>query len=107
MYRALRLCSNHGGFEAVPDRPRPLDLARVKSLLERDGIAVVDARVLLIVSLETEVTISRSGRLLFKTKDRGAADRAWGRLRSLLGLPGLSTQGSLSGAEPSSPRVHR
>ena len=77
MYRKLRLCSNSGGFEAIPDRPRSLDLGAVRRSLEREGVAVVDARVMLIVGLDPEVTISRTGRLLFKTKDPAAAERAF------------------------------
>ena len=88
MYRRLRLCSNRGGFEAVPEPPRPLDLAWAKARLEAVGIPVLDARVMLIASLGPEVTISRAGRLLFKTQDPEEAERAFARLRSLLGLPG-------------------
>jgi hypothetical protein len=87
MYRRLRLCSNHGGYEALAEPPNPLDLRSVKALLEKEGITVVDARVMLIVSLEPEVTISRAGRILFKTQDARAAERAFERLRGLVGLP--------------------
>jgi hypothetical protein len=87
MYRTLRLCSNSGAYEALPDPPRPLDLRKVRGVLEREGIAVVDARVMLIAALDPEVTISRNGRLLFKTRDAAAAERAFVRLQDLLGLP--------------------
>ena len=87
MYRKLRLCSNSGAYEAIPDPPNPLDLVRVRHDLERVGIAVVDARVMLLVGLDPEVTISRNGRLLFKTRDPAAAERAFERLRILLNLP--------------------
>lgn len=93
MYRRLRLCSNNGGFEAIPEPPAPLDLAWVKRVLEKEGIAVVDARVMLIASLDPEVTISRAGRLLFKTRDARAAERAFERLRSLLELPEMERGG--------------
>ncbi|MGD0250324.1 MAG: hypothetical protein ABSB97_05500 [Thermoplasmata archaeon] len=86
MYRTLRVCSNSGAFEAVPDSSRPVDLVRVRRHLEQDGIAVVDARVMLIAALEVEVTISRTGRLLFKTRDEKTAQRCFDRLRPLLGL---------------------
>ena len=86
MYRKLRLCSDGGGYEAIPEPPRPLDLIRVRHALEREGIAVVDARVMLIVGLTPEVTVSRSGRLLFKTRDPEAAERSLARLRTILGL---------------------
>lgn len=87
MYRRLRLCSNNGGYEAIPDPPSPLDLPRIRSLLEGEGIPVIDARVMLIASLGTEVTMSRAGRLLFKTRDLKEAERTFERLRRLLGLP--------------------
>jgi hypothetical protein len=79
MYRTLRLCSNGGGFEAIPDPPRRLDLGRVRTALELQGILFVDARVMLIAGSDPEVTISQNGRLLFKTSDPAAADRAFAR----------------------------
>ncbi len=87
-YRALKLCSNGGGFEALPLDSKPIDLPRVRVALERAGVAVVDARVMLIASLEPETTISRSGRLLFKTADERAARRALERFLALLGSTG-------------------
>jgi hypothetical protein len=84
MYRTLRLCSNGGGIEAVPDPPRRIDLARVRTALEREGIRVVDARVMLIAGSDPEVTISQNGRLLFKTSDAAAADRAFARFLPLV-----------------------
>ena len=90
MYRTLRLCASGGGFEAIPEPPRPLDLGRLRSTLEAARIPVVDARVMLIASLDAEVTIARSGRLLFKTRDAAAADRAFARLRPLLDPPAPS-----------------
>jgi hypothetical protein len=96
VYRRLRLCSNNGGFEAVPEPPLRLDLADARHRLEREGIAVVDARVMLVAALDPEVTISRTGRLLFKTRDATAADRAFQRLRNLLDLPGTSEERGIS-----------
>jgi len=93
MYRRLRLCSNNGGYEAIPEPPSPLDLAVVRAALERDGVPVIDARVMLIASLDPEVTISRAGRLLFKTQDPHAAERAFEHLRVLLGLPAMEKAG--------------
>lgn len=87
IYRTVRLCSNHGAYEAVPEPPSPLDLVRVRHALEREGVAVVDARVMLIVGLDPEVTISRNGRMVFKTRDAVAAERVLERLRTVLGLP--------------------
>ncbi len=87
MYRALRVCSNRGGLEALPDPPFPIDLAKARRRLEAAGVAVVDARVMLIVALDPEVTVSRNGRLLFKTSDAELAQRAFERLTQLLALP--------------------
>ncbi|HTW39397.1 MAG TPA: hypothetical protein VMF04_00850 [Thermoplasmata archaeon] len=92
MYRRLRLCSNSGGYEAIPDPPLRLDLVGARHRLEQEGIAVVDARVMLVAAMDPEVTISRTGRLLFKTRDAAAADRAFQRLRTLLELPGASDE---------------
>jgi hypothetical protein len=98
VYRKLKLCSNSGGFEAIPDPPFPLDLARVRAALSDDGVPVIDARVMLIATLPPEVTISRGGRLLFKTRDEHAAEAAFQRLRSLLDLPDVAND---SGGVPS------
>jgi len=97
MYRTLRICSNSGAYEALPEPPRRLDLERARHSLESEGIAVVDARVMLIAALEVEVTISQNGRLLFKTRDPAAAARAFERLRGLLGLEGPGVEGSAPG----------
>ncbi|MHB1434755.1 MAG: hypothetical protein ACYCPN_03190 [Thermoplasmata archaeon] len=87
-YRTLRLCANGGGFEAVPDRRASLDLPGLRQILERAGLPVIDARVMLIVRLPPEVTISQGGRFLFKTRDPAQAQEAFGRLVGLLGLDG-------------------
>lgn len=89
MYRRLRLCSNNGGYEAVPEPSHPLDLKIVRTVLEKEGVPVVDARVMLIATLEAEVTISRAGRLLFKTRDPRLAEHAFEKLRGLLDLPAM------------------
>jgi hypothetical protein len=83
-YLALRLCSGRAAYEAVPNPRRSLDLARIRGRLERDGVAVVDARVMLIAQLEREVTIARDGRILVKTADFGEARRLFERLQPLL-----------------------
>jgi hypothetical protein len=87
VYRQLRVCSNSGGYEAIPNPPHRIDLADARHKLEARGIAVVDARVMLIAGTDPEVTISRTGRLLFKTRDRAAAERMFAELQQLLGLP--------------------
>jgi hypothetical protein len=89
MYRKLRVCSNGGGIEAVPEGKVVLDLARIGADLRRRGIPVVDARVMLIASMDPEVTIARTGRLLFKTPRTAEAERAFETLRGWVGLPSL------------------
>ncbi|HYB62891.1 MAG TPA: hypothetical protein VEE86_00505 [Thermoplasmata archaeon] len=92
-YRELRLCSGGAGLEALPSRSVVLDLTRVREALELEGVPIIDARVVLIVSLAVETTISRSGRLLFKTRDLDAARSALARLQPLLDRSALSTGG--------------
>ncbi len=100
MYRTLALCSNHGAYEALPEPPRPIDLAAARRRLEAEGIPVVDARVMLLAALEVEVTIGRTGRLLFKTRDAALAESTFARLRRLLDLEGAE-RAAESPAQPS------
>jgi hypothetical protein len=83
----MRLCASGGAYEAVP-RPRlALDLASMRARLEAKGIRVVDARVMLILALEREVTLSRDGRILVKTRDPAEAERVLARCLELLEIP--------------------
>ncbi len=84
MYRALKLCAQGGGYEAIPEPAKRLDLHQLRLRLESEGVNVVDARVMLIARLPPEVTIGRSGRLLFKTPDPEEAGRALQRLVPLV-----------------------
>jgi hypothetical protein len=90
-YHSLKLCAGGGGFEAVPAPRLSLDLRRVKGTLESHDIPVVDARVMLIAQLEREVTLSRDGRVLIKTKDGDEAAAVFARLRELLDLPAVES----------------
>jgi len=98
MYRRLRLCSNRGGYEAIAEPAHPIDLARAKARLETEHVSVIDARVMLIVQFEAEVTVTRAGRLLFKTQDPRLAERTFERLRSILDLPAM--EGAASAKPP-------
>jgi hypothetical protein len=97
MYRKLRLCSSGGGYEAVPDIPRRVDLTRIRVALEADGLRVVDARVMLIAGEDPEVTISQNGRVLFKTSDPSVADRAFGRYLPLIEAATVETTSETGG----------
>lgn len=86
-YETLRLCSGRAAYEAVPRPKLDLDLAAVRACLERAGVPVVDARVMLIARMAREVTVSRDGRILIKTSDPAEADRLLQDLRSITELP--------------------
>ncbi|MFZ0830741.1 MAG: hypothetical protein WCB18_03735 [Thermoplasmata archaeon] len=88
-YYSLRLCAGGGAFEAVPAPRLSLDLRRMKGTLEAHDIPVVDARVMLIAQLGREVTLSRDGRVLIKTKDTSEAAAIFERLRRFLDLPSV------------------
>lgn len=77
----LRPCTTSAGFTANPERPRRLDLGRLKPSLEGAGYAiVVDARVLLLVRKGVESSVYANGKVLLKTTDRAAAEAAYGEL---------------------------
>lgn len=86
-YHSLRLCAGGGAFEAIPSPRLALDLRRARGTLEANEIPVVDARVMLIAQLQQEVTLSRDGRVLIKTRNSEEASEIFQRLRKLLDLP--------------------
>jgi hypothetical protein len=90
-YYSLKLCAGGGAFEAVPAPRLKLDLLRVKGTLEAHDVPVVDARVMLIVQFEREVTLSRDGRVLIKTRDGPEAAAIFERLRGMLQLPSVES----------------
>ncbi len=83
-YQTLKLCSGKGAYEAVPDPKRRLDLRSLRTRLERSGRAVTDARVMLLVGGDPEVTIMQDGRLVIKTPDAQRAETAFRGLLPLL-----------------------
>lgn len=83
-YRELRLCSNKGAYEALPVQRLHLRLPALAEHLGRAGREVVDARVMLILQGSPELTISRDGRVLFKTTDVESARRAMEELLPFL-----------------------
>lgn len=85
-YETLRLCSGRAAFEAIPNPKLQLDLPTIRGRLEAQGVAVVDARVMLIFSLGAEVTLGRDGRILIKTADPKAADAIFVRLNGIAHL---------------------
>ncbi|MCI4350129.1 MAG: hypothetical protein L3K15_01250 [Thermoplasmata archaeon] len=101
-FYTLRLCSGRGAFEAIP-RPRlDVDLGHVRRRLEARGVPVVDARVLLIAKFDDEVTVSRDGRVLIKSKDPERALRLLAELQAAV-APALGEPAS-GGAPPAEKR---
>ncbi|HEV2428730.1 MAG TPA: hypothetical protein VGV64_02655 [Thermoplasmata archaeon] len=83
-YTTLKLCSGRAAYEAFPHPRRSIDLGKVRARIEREGIEVTDARVMLIARHEPEVTIGRDGRLLVKTPDPVLAQRVFERFLRLV-----------------------
>jgi hypothetical protein len=83
-YSQVRLCSGKGAFEAIPSRRARVDLPAIRDLLQATGREVVDARVMLIIRGQPEITIAADGRLVFKTQDAGEAQRAFQGILALL-----------------------
>jgi len=92
VYETVRLCSGKGSYEALPRRGYTFDLERARHLLESEGIPVTNARVMLIVSTKPEITLSRNGRILIKTRDPREAERALDSLLEHLRLPGRASR---------------
>ena len=86
-YRSLQLCSSGGAYEAIPETRLRVDLLRVKHALESGGRTVVDARVMLILPGEPEVTITQGGKIVVKTRDSRTAERAFQQLLPFLEPP--------------------
>lgn len=83
-YDTLRLCAGGGAFEAVPRPRQPVDLGRLRAHFERTGVAVTDARVMLIVKLRCDLTVARDGRVLIKTRDANEARLLWAEVQPVL-----------------------
>jgi hypothetical protein len=101
-YYTLALCASKGAFEAVPRPKLAVDLGAAKARLTEAGIVVTDARVMLIAAMEREVTLSRDGRVLIKSRDAAEAERVFAELRRVVGLPDSPDEAAGSG-EGSSP----
>ena len=86
-YATLRLCSSRGAFEATPDPRLDLDLAAIAARLRAQGVAVTDARVMLLVQLRHEATLSHDGRVLIKCRDPTVATEVFEDLCRRAELP--------------------
>lgn len=86
-YATLRLCSSRGAFEATPEPRLALDLPAIAARLRAQGIAVTDARVLLLIQLRHETTLSHDGRVLIKCRDPSVAAEVFAELCRRAELP--------------------
>jgi hypothetical protein len=81
----LRPCATSAGFTATPEQPRKVDMGRLRAGLAAAGYRiVVDARIILVVREPGDAAVESSlydnGRVLLKTTDRAAAERAYAAL---------------------------
>ena len=64
----LKVCSSKGAFEAIPKKNIKLDLDAVEMKLIQTGYRIIcNAKVILIIEYQCEVSIFSNGRLLLKT----------------------------------------
>ena len=91
-YDPVRLCTGKAAYEAVPSVPARVDLDQAARSLERTGLAVTHARVMLIIAVDPEVTLGRDGKILVKTRDPAIAQQAiedvWTRIEASPRSPG-------------------
>jgi hypothetical protein len=78
----LRPCATSAGFLASRDPPWRMDMGLLKGRLQEAGFTVVvDARIILIVRQDgVESSLYDNGKVLLKTTDRPAAERAFAAL---------------------------
>jgi hypothetical protein len=86
-YATLRLCSSRGAFEATPEPRLTLDLEAIATRLRAQGVAVTDARVMLLIQLRHEATLSHDGRVLIKCRDPAVAAEVFADLCRRAELP--------------------
>lgn len=86
-YATLRLCSSRGAFEATPEPRLALDLPAIAGRLRAQGVAVTDARVMLLIQLRHEATLSHDGRVLIKCRDPVVAAEVFTELCRRAELP--------------------
>ena len=84
----LRPCKSKAAFEAIPQKVGgnlKLDLTTCGKLLEDIGYEdVCDAKVLIIMKKEVEVTIYSSGKLLLRTDSKEQAESAMNEIYGVI-----------------------
>lgn len=77
----LRPCATSAGFTATPEPQCRVDMVGLKRRLIEAGYAVVvDAKIILIVRKGVESSCYDTGKVLLKTTDRAAAEKAYAEL---------------------------
>lgn len=85
-YFMMRPCRTTAAHFATLRKPQRLDLSDAQRVLEGVGYGVTDCGVLLIIHDAPERTLYRSGRVLVKTAEEGAARRAVEEIYQVLGI---------------------
>jgi hypothetical protein len=81
----LRPCATSAGFTATPERLGRVDMAALKARLAAAGFTIViDASIILIVRKGVESSCYDNGKVLLKTTDRAAAEKAYAELEPII-----------------------
>jgi hypothetical protein len=75
-YYLLKPCKGYAGYLSTLKKQRKVDLKSLVGKLESQGHEVLDAKHLLVVKKDYEVTIYPNGKLLVKTDDKEQARKA-------------------------------
>ena len=82
----LEICSSKGAYEAKPEMKMKIDMDRSEKIFRENGYEIIcNARVLLIVKKECEITVYPDGRLLLKTDSNEEARESADGIYRVLG----------------------
>jgi hypothetical protein len=82
----VRPCQGESATEVLPKESLSLDLTACAQRLEDEGLDVIDAKALLVITGEVRVTLFPSGRMLVHTEDLELARRHALKILSLTGV---------------------
>lgn len=71
----LKPCKSTAAFEAVPVKNIKINLENAFGLLQKSGFKIINAKVMLIIQMDCEITLYPSGRLIIKTQDKETAEK--------------------------------
>lgn len=75
-YYLLKPCKGHSGYLSTLKKRERLNLRAAAEKLKSQGYHVLDAKHLLVVRKDLEMTIYPNGRILVKTNDKEVARRS-------------------------------